>query len=109
MANHVVHYFPRTDLRNSHMGLELLAKKAGHKVSELEAGEFLVFLNAAKTAFKVLCSNNIVAHYRSPSGYVDLRALQYLPAAFNGGKFNFDRALLLVLTKDLKRKTRSAP
>lgn len=98
----VVHYFPNTDMRCSHDGLSLIAKKAGF--NEIGQGDFLLFVNRAKTHLKVLTTNHIVAHYRSPSGRVDLGAIQYLPLAFAGEGFDFNRALKAKLEKDLAKR-----
>jgi len=104
MSNKLVHYFPESDLRSGHTGLAKLAQKARVSVSALNPGDFLLFVNRKQTAFKVLTANNILAHYKSPSGRVDLGAVQYMSAAFSGGEFNFDRALYIKLEKDLARR-----
>lgn len=104
MANEIVHYFPRSDLRSGHVGLTKMAAKAGYKPSELNPGEFLVFVNSRKTALKIFAANHIVAHYKSPTNYIDIRVLQYIPQAFSGGRFNYSVALQKVLEKDFTKK-----
>lgn len=102
MSNRVVHYFPNTDIRCGHDGLKQIAIKAGFR--EVKPGEYLLFVNRKKTHLKVMAANNIVAHYRSPCGRVDLRAIQYIPEAFNGEGFDFNRSLRSLLVKDLAKR-----
>jgi hypothetical protein len=99
----VTYYFPNTDLRSGHLGLQKIAAKEGKAVSTLRPGEFLLFVNRAKTAFKLFSSKNLIAHYRSEHR-IDLRAVEYIPSAFDGGEFNFSAALKKVLEKDLKKR-----
>lgn len=95
----IVRVFPNADLRNGHLGL---AKLARNHQSVLEDGNFLLFINRRQSAFKLFTSN-LVTHYRSPRGRVMVEAIRYIPEAFNGTKFNFDKAIDLALTKALNK------
>lgn len=102
--NKIISVFPNSDLRSSHKGLSILAVKAKRKNSnELLNGEFHLFLNRSQSMFKMLAANNVLVHYKSPRGRVDIQTIQYLPECFNGGKLDYDKALKAVLEKTLKK------
>lgn len=104
MANEIIRYLPRTDLRSGHDGLAKIALKAGINPKTLEPGQFIVFLNRAKTAMKIYAANNLVVHYKSPTNWIDIRTFQFIPQAFSGGKFNYSVALRRVIEIDFKKR-----
>lgn len=104
MPNEIIKYFPNTDLRCSHFGLTLVSKKAGIDVKKLEKGNFLVFVNSRKDAMKILTAGDLLVHYKSPSGRIDIRTLRYIPQAFSGTKFTYDIALTKVLEDDFRKR-----
>ncbi len=102
--NSLVSVFPNTDLRAGHRGLGLLAIKNKRDPSRLDNGEFLLFINRGQTMFKLFTANNIVIHYKSPRGLVDIRTIRYIPECFAAGTFNYNKALELVLKKTLGKR-----
>jgi len=105
--NHIVSYFPDTDLRSGHFGLGVLAKLAGKAASTLGQGEFIVFVNRRQSAMKLLAAHNVLVHVKAPTeaGRLDLRTIKFIPKYFNGTSFNYKKALAEVLEKDFRRKT----
>lgn len=92
--------FLGSDLRCSHKGLGAVAKKAGVSVDELKPGEYYIFVNNAKTQFKMVTTyGTTLAHFKMPNSQViDLRAVKYLPTFFSGNQINYLGALKEVLT-----------
>lgn len=103
MKNHIVSFFPDTDLRCGHAGLTNLALSAKRNPSALKPGQFLVFVNRQQTAIKILATSDMLAHYKSPSGRVNLTAVTLLPKYFNGGSFNYSAALKATILRTLKK------
>lgn len=81
------------------MGLTLIAKEAGLK-TELQPGEFIMFMNSAGDKLKVLCANNILIYLRS-KGRIEPLAIRYLPNCFNGNTFDLNRATMKALKTKL--------
>lgn len=98
----IVRYFPDTDLRAGH---DMLADKAIRNkinVKALGRGEFVVFVNRAKTALKMFAgSANLVAYLRLEKGKLDLRTISLIPEYFDGSEIKYDLALKKVIEKDL--------
>lgn len=101
--NKIVYYFPNSDLRCSHDGLTIVAKREGKDPKTLNPGEFMVFVNTRKNMLKIFAARNVIAHYRQ-NGAIDLRILQHLPEVFNGGGFNYSAALRKVLERDFAKR-----
>lgn len=103
MTNEILRVIFHADLRCSHTGLSLIAKK-NFKIdtSELGQGQYLVFINTAKTIVKVYTGGNIIAHYKSRHGQINLKTLSLIPKYFNGPKFHYDAALSEVIRKEIR-------
>lgn len=99
----IVRYFPDADMRNGHDGLFKLAKKNGVDIRTIGNEEFVVFVNRRKNHVKMAAPGNVIAHYKSYEGKIDPRVIQHLPNAFNGGKIDYDRAMLKVLRSEFPR------
>lgn len=103
MTNRILRVVFNTDLRNSHDGLEALAKDLKVKVSELSPGQFIVFMNTRKTAVKIYAAGNTIAHFRMPGGKkLNLKTIVMIPKYFSGGEFKYDQALKEVIEKEIK-------
>jgi uncharacterized protein with von Willebrand factor type A (vWA) domain len=85
----------------SHPGLTALALSEKVDLTNLSAGEFVVFINTALTKVKVFAVKNTFAYYAS-SRKIDLRALQNIPGCFGGGTMNFNNAIEKMLRKHLE-------
>lgn len=108
MSNHgyILRCFVNADLRNGHQGLAAMAKKDRISVDQLEAGQYLVFINTAKNKMKVYTANNIVAYLRLNRGRIDLATISKIPQSFQGGDIHYDDALKSRLLETLEIKSR---
>lgn len=103
--NRVLQVFLNADLRCSHDGLREIAKKGGLDVKDLQPGQYIVFLNAAKNRLKLYASNNVVAYMKQPDGSrIDPRMIAELPRAFNGTTINYESAIKDALIKVFARR-----
>lgn len=100
----IVRYFSNIDLRNGHDGLASIAKKAGIFVSELETGEFALFVNRKQTALKMYTQGLLIAHLRLPNGRrINPKTIAMLPNFFNGSEIRYNKALEAVLQKEFPK------
>jgi hypothetical protein len=98
----IIRFFPETDMRNGHDGLAKIAKDNKINVTQLNLGEYVIFVNKKKTAIKMYAPNHIIVHQRLPGGArLDARVISLIPKYFNGTKINLDGALKEVITKAL--------
>lgn len=97
--NKIIRVFFDVDMRNGLDGLNRVATEHKLNLAELDQGEFVVFINSSKTILKLFATKDMYAHYRSPSGRIDTRMIQYIPTVFNGTRFKFDDALREALLK----------
>jgi hypothetical protein len=113
--NDVLEIFHDVNLINSHDGLAEWARanSSGRvKPDKLKPGQFLIFINVKRDAVKVMVgvdeldSRNIVAHYKSPHGRLEMQAIKYIPRAFGAAGFNWNNALRLALEEMLPEKRR---
>jgi hypothetical protein len=101
----VVSYVPGADLRCSHVGLTKIANRHGRDPLQLRDGQFLVFVNNARTQAKILAKDNILVHLRGEGGRkLSFAALNLLPKYFGGREFNYQGALREALTKHFERR-----
>lgn len=99
----IVRYFPDTHLGNGHTGLATTAEEQGVDVKKLSKGEYVIFVNKAKTGLKMFAPGNVVAYLKMPgNSKLDLRIISMVPRFFNGQKINYDAALEQRLRKDFK-------
>jgi hypothetical protein len=106
--NKIIQCFTNVDLRNGHDGLAELAKRSGVNVADLQPGQFVPFINPAKTRMKLFCANDIVLYYRAKSGQIDLRIISELPKIFKTtGRIDCDSALKTAIEKSLARRARA--
>jgi len=101
----IIQVFLNSDLRASHNGLDLVAKKNNVETELIEDGQFLVFINRSKTMFKIFAANNTLVFHKSRSGMIDLRAIEELPKVFRSTHtIDFQAALKKVLLKEFEKK-----
>ncbi len=100
-VNRLLRYYPNTDLRNSHHGLSLIAKKDGLNLSKLPLGDYVVFINNQRTDMKMYAPGNIVAHVKMEKGMkINERAIRLVPKFFSGGQIHYSDALREVILKE---------
>lgn len=104
-----IQIFLDSDLRCSHDGLAMIAKKEKIDVSKLEPGEYVIFVNSAKDKCKVYAAFNVVAYLKPPKGHkIEMKVIQLIPVAFAAtGRIDYDKALKELLEKELTWKGRN--
>ena len=92
-------------------GLRVIAKKHGIDLKEMEAGDYLFFVNSGRDKIAALVGpqgadgkDGLMAYSRLDGRRVDMRAIKYLPKCFNGKSINYDLALEAVIDNELKQK-----
>lgn len=83
-------------------GLLSLCHKAQIR-PEAMGESFIVFLNKKKTKFKLLVGHNYLVYHDNKNNQVPLDAIRYLPSAFSGNEFSFDKAIKESLVKKLNK------
>ena len=97
----IIHYISGVHMGLSHRGLGKLSAKY---LKNAELGDFIVFMNNARTAFKMLAPNNVLVYYRHPKDHpIDPRVIPLLPKVFNGRELDVDSAVKSVILKDFKK------
>lgn len=89
---------PYTSMALGHDSLAKIAKKEGYPVEKLEPGHFILFLNKARTAYKLYAANGILIYYKHPRP-LDLQTLALIPHFFIGNKFSYPAAFLARMQK----------
>jgi hypothetical protein len=87
----------------SHEGLTQVAADAGIKVSELNNGDFLLFINSTWNRVKLLGPRGVILYIAAPGGHrISHTFLKSLPEIFNStSKFAYDEALAVHLKRFL--------
>lgn len=83
-------------------GLLSICHKAGIK-PEAEGESYIVFVNGAHTKFKLLVGNQYIVYHDNRTRRFPLDAIRYLPDAFNGKSFVFEKAIEKSLQEKLNR------
>lgn len=115
MSNKVLHVIPEVSMIYGHKGLSEAAAKArlGIKPEELKQGEFIMFINKAFTAVKLLAANEVLIYYRHPKRHrLNYEALRLIPNFFDGRSLNYPKALRALIDKkypELARLQTRAP
>lgn len=98
----IVRFITGIHMALSHKGLRKICKN--FKVGDLEAGEFVVFMNTACTAFKMLAPNNVLVYYRHPKEHrIDPRVIELIPNVFNGRELDMERATKMAIEIEFQR------
>lgn len=92
----ILKVFPDTPMYYSYPGLLKILEK--NKITKIKKGEFYIFINRARTAFKLVTGegdNIIIVYYKSPSTNrpIDISALAYIPHFFGGKDAGYSKAL----------------
>lgn len=106
--NRIIHVFYDQDMRCRHDGLWARAlKERDFNKADLKAGDVLCFINSKRDRLMAIAGLDeedgygVLGYYRSPHGQIDETAIQYIPQAFNGGKFQMNKAIKKALTTKL--------
>lgn len=107
MKNEIIRLCLNADLRCSHDGLSSMLKSSFKiDTAKLEAGEYVVCVNSAKTIVKIFTGGNNICHHKSRKGAIDMRTLKEIPRFFNGRSFNYDGAVGELIRKEIREKAR---
>lgn len=90
---YVIKFFPESDLRSGHAGLSAKARENGISTEKMKPGEFLIFVNRARSQLKMYAAGQTIAHVKAPkNNMIDYRVVKYVPRFFNGTQINFKEA-----------------
>lgn len=98
--------FTDVDMRCSHDGLAIVAKKGQIDITKLNEGEYVAFFNAKKNHLKIAAAHHVIASKRAPQGrFYDMACITEVVRAFhNTGKVDYEAALKKRLVELLERK-----
>lgn len=102
MSNRLLRIVFNSDLRSGHNGLTAVAKKLDLDMSTLKPGEFVAFVNMKKTMLKIYAAGQVIVHCKPPKGQLNLNTLKLIPKYFNGGEFEYTKALSEIIKRELK-------
>lgn len=94
----ITRVFLDVDLRQSFDGLRDMATKAK---AELKGDTTILFINAARTKFKVLRSDTYLIYYSNGGKRIPIEAIRYLPKAFSGSHMEMNNAIKTSLQSKL--------
>ncbi len=99
----IIRYISDTHMALQHQGLTKIAKKFNLEPTALQPGEYIVFMNSAQNAFKLMAPNNVIAYYRHPKNHkIDPRVISLIPKVFSGREIDMDQALKTVIERDFR-------
>ena len=102
MKNQIAHIFTEVDMRCNHLGLTKLITK--HKIKI--GGQYVIFLNKARTMVKMFCkSPDVLLHYKKDGRVIDPGTLRYLPKYVNGSEIQMNKAVKEHLEDCFKRRS----
>lgn len=94
-------------------GLRVIAEKEGLEIKEMQDGDFVFFVNAARTKLAALIGapqgkfmdGGIMCYYKAPRGtHITVDAIRYIPKFFDGRAMNYEKALEAAITTALAKK-----
>jgi hypothetical protein len=109
----VVQAFLDINLSYMHDGLKKICQKNGIKVTNLQLGEVVPFINKSMTYIKVLAGNGteypVIAAYRLPPGRkVSLEVIKDIAVSFRGnGLWEANKTLEAAVLKNLEEVNKS--
>lgn len=114
MSSGIKKVFLNVSMINRFDGLQRIAREAGVKLSEMDEGSYLVFVNHDRNKIAMLVgpqavgSGQVMAYTRLGQGRkVDLRLIAEIPKAFDGKELNYNKALTLAIDKAFARKSKT--
>lgn len=101
----ILRVFLNVDMRNGHDGLSKTAKENGIKTSDIEAGSYVIFINASSNKLKMYAAGEVIAYLRLPAGRkINMDVIRELPRVFDGRRINYQEALKTAVEAALVRK-----
>ena len=92
--------FLETDMRMGFQGLHRLLNKNHVNSQNLNPDHYYVFMNRARTKFKVI-SGQYLVYFNNGHKLIPLEAIQYLPKNFGGSQMEMTEAIRKVVLKQL--------
>ncbi len=104
-TNRLLHFIPDTDLRCSHEGLKLVAKKKKINLDDMRIGDCVIFANRSLNKIKMFASGTkCMVFYSNDGRKIATDTIQFLPAFLSGGELNYRGALKTAIDQHFKRK-----
>lgn len=89
----VVQIIVNSDMRTWLKGLTKTMHSEGIDPATLEPGQYVIFINNAKTKMKFFCANGVIAYLNNDTKPITRAHLSAVPAAFKGADLSFGEAL----------------
>ena len=96
----IARVFFDTHMGKNFRGLKKVCAENGLKNEDIQ-NSYLVFINSKHTKFKVLLGNKYLVYHDNGNKPVPLDAIRFLPRAFEGEQFVFDKAVKALLQEKL--------
>lgn len=93
--------FLETDMRMGFQGLHRLLIKNHVNPQNLNPDHYYVFMNRARTKFKVI-SGQFLVYFNNGNRLIPLEAIQYLPKNFGGSELEMSDAIRKVVIKHVR-------
>lgn len=78
-------------------GLKGVLRKGGVNPETMDSKKFIVFINKAGTAFKVMVGPHFLVYHNNNGKKFPLEAIQHFPEFFDGEAFDFSAAASKVI------------
>jgi hypothetical protein len=95
--------FLETDMRMGFQGLHRLLSKNQISPMNLNPEHYYVFMNRARTKFKVI-SGHYLVYFNNGKRLIPLEAIQYLPKNFGGTQLEMSEAIRKVVLKQVRHE-----
>lgn len=98
----IARVFFDVNMQKNFDGLLKVCHKEGFK-PEAQKESYVVFINKAKTRFKLLVNNTYLIYHDNGTRRFPLDAIQYLPQAFKGETFDFSKSIEKTLLDKMRK------
>jgi len=88
----IARVFLNTTMSYSFNGLKAILKDSGTNPDTMANDKFVVFINKARTAFKVMVGPHYILYHNNGSKPFPLEAISHFPEFFDGKRINFSAA-----------------
>lgn len=99
----IARIFFDSDMRQGFQGMHGVLQKAKVDHRNLDPADFYIFMNHARTKFKLL-SGQYLVYFNNGNRRIPLEAIQYLPSNFGGSQLDLERAMTNALRTSLLKQ-----
>jgi len=85
--------FLESDLRCGFDGLTKMMQKEKYSITDKDKPSFVLFMNKARTAFKLFVGPHYLMYYKNGYRRIPLEAISRIPRYFNGKALNMRGAI----------------